>query len=272
MSRLPANITVSYGRLPGYPQERLSSQVIEAVDKLQCAWDDRVTLAKQLLGFTRGSVLYFPHKYDFGDDPISYIYCKSVSIDPLEDGYENGTYIKALLTVTYANLEYSIPDAGLITYVTESLEPASEFLTLNPTKLYWADGTLMSDGEAPTKIIRMIDWVYTIHFLYFIPAWVWTHPGTVNNANVYSRELNKLFTTGQLLCGNPSLSREITSEGTTAWTITVRLTFRETGWNLFPRPDKTTNNEMNFEPIYSDDGGANVVYPYGYSNFGNIIL
>ena len=68
------------------------------------------------------------------------------------------------------------------------------------------------------------------------------------------------------------MNREITSEGTTAWTITVRFTYRAEGWNYFPRPDQTTLNVIHFELLYSDEAGTNPVYPYASSNFGAAIL
>lgn len=272
-----SKITVEFARVPGYPKERITLHDIEVVDMLQCIWSDRITLAKQLLGFRIGDILYSPHEYNFGDEPIRSISCRDVSIEPLQIGIELSesgvTYVKARLSVVYNNLPYSEPETGVV-YVTESLEPAAEFITLNNEKLYWDDDDDVNVNEAPNKIIRMTDWVYTIHQIRTIPSWVWTHPGTVNDSSITSRELNRTFPTGTLLCGNPSLSREITSEGTTAWSITVRLTYKATLWNRFPRSDKTTDNVMQFDYMYKAKGGASGdrVEPYDSENFRDIII
>ena len=271
-------ITVSYDRVPGYPQETLSRQEAGAVDQLQCAWADRITLAKELLGYSIGGVLYTPHEFDFGDDPIDNIFCKAVDIEPMGGGGRavsldgSGNPLKAILTATYGLLDYSHPDEGTV-YVSESLEPAAEFLTLGEKDLWW-DNTQtesVTTSEVPGMIIRMIDWVYTIHFSAGIPDWVWTHPGTINNANVYSRELDKTFAAETLLCGNPSLSREVTFNGATAWTITARFTYRPETWNKFPHTD--TTGALAFDTIYDKTTPTGVAKEfYTPADFGSIVI
>jgi len=264
-----AILSIDYTREPGYPKERITRTEVEVVDMMQCAWADRITLTKELLGHTFAGILFSAHKYDFGDDKIGNIYCKDVSIIPRITINSSGEYITALLEVVYGNLGYSEPEQGVV-YVTESLEPASEFLTLSHEGLYWdvAQAEPLGDTDAPAVILRMIDWVYTLHFMSHIPSWVWSHPGTVNNATVYSRELNKYFPAYTLLCGNPTLSREVTSEGTTAWTITARFTYRYETWNKFPRT--TEAGALDFYPIYDKNGNAKAFYTA--TNFGSIVI
>lgn len=261
---------VTYDRLPGYPQERITKQSIEVMDRLQCDYGDRITLSKYLLGFTAGSVVQPPQEYDFGDDPILNIFCRDVQVDPLDD-----LKTKAVLDVTYGNLSYDQPDTGTV-YYTESLEPASEFLTLSVKNdadeaiLFWdnAQAEPLSDAEKPSKVIRMVDWVYTLHHLSYIPAFVFTHPGTINNASVYSRSLNATFAAGTLLCGNPTMSREISSEGITTWTITVRMTYKKETWQYFPR--STDTGDLVFGPLY--DTGGNLKGIYDFANFNSIVI
>jgi len=268
---MAAEITVSYERRPGYPQEDMSYKEATIIDKLICAYADRITLAKQLLGFRIGSIIYSPHEYDAGDEPLANLFAKDVHIDPIIGLDGEGSYTKAELTIRYQHFTYSLtPPEGETVYVSESLEPASEFLTLSHEGLYWdnAQAEPLDSTAAPAKIIRMMDWVYTIHQISSIPSWVWTHPGAVNAASTKSKELNKTFAAQTLLCGNPSLSREITSEGTTAWTITVRLTYRIDGWNKFPHTEE--NGALSMDTIYDGAGAAKTFY--ATANFGNIIL
>ncbi|KKM62176.1 hypothetical protein LCGC14_1524370, partial [marine sediment metagenome] len=75
-------ITVSYDRIPTYPKERITQGDIEIVDKLQCLWNDRIILAKELLGFIIGGVNYPAQEYDFGDEPIANVRCLDVTIEP----------------------------------------------------------------------------------------------------------------------------------------------------------------------------------------------
>lgn len=265
-------ITVAYERKPGFPKERITNRDIEVVDKLKCAYDDRITLVKELLGFTVGGTIQLAHEFDFGDDPIANIFCRDVQVEPLM-GLSGETYTHAWLTVTYENRTYDQPETGIV-YVTEAIEPASEFLTLPYEKVYWSDDVVINAGESPSKLMRMSDWVYTIHYAASIPSWVWTHPGTVNNATVYSRQFDRNFPAETLLCGNPSMAREITSEGTTAWTLTIRFTYKAEGWNKFPRTDKTTNKVLKFENIYKATGGADgdLILCYETSNFTSIVI
>ena len=268
-------ITVDYSRVPGYPQENVSRKGVTVVDKLQCDWADRITLAKELAGFLVGSVLHLPHEYDFGDEPINNIYVTDVHSEPIVAlDAATGDYPKALLTVNYGNLEYDVgeipAEAGSTVYVTESLESQTEFITLTHKGLAWDAGKTikLADTEAPSKLLHRIDWVYTIHQMLGIPAWLWTHPGTVNSAGVTSRELGKYFAAETLLFGNPSLSREVTSEGTTAWTITCRFSYQPDTWNKYPRT--ATGGTLANATVYDTAGAAKKFY--STSDFGSIVL
>ncbi len=266
------SISVDYERIPGYPKERLTNDAVEVEDLLQCDWNDRITLAKELLGFATSSFLAVPHEFNFGAHNIPNIFCVSASIEP-QGGISQttGAYTKARVSAIYRNLDYDVNapvETGTTLYVTEAIEPASEFLTLNNEKLFWQDGTPIDAAEAPTKVVRCVDWVYTVHHrLHSVPLWVFSLPGTVNSNTVYSYSFKLTFGAGTLLCGNPSLSREITTDGATAWTITVRFTFRYPGWNLFPRVTVASGYEMTWEYVYNASG---LLLPYASANFNPI--
>ncbi len=278
-------ITVDYSRVPGFPQEQLAREGIRVTDKLQCAWTDRVTLAKELLGFAVGGILHTPHQYDAGNDPLNNLYAMDVDIEPLIGlNQSTGEYTKAVLTVNYETPEYSIDDAGeseSTTYVTESLEPSTEFLTLDNTWLYWSDDTSLESSESPSVLIRMMDWVYQVHQVPSLPNNFFDYIGYVNSTNVYSRSFGRFFPVETLLYGNPSLHRTYTSEGISAWDVTYRFTYRNNGtfdspkgWNYFPRPDSIdASNAIVFEAVYKATGGAssNRVKPYPTAEFNNIV-
>ncbi len=165
------------------------------------------------------------------------------------------------------------PEKGSILYVSEELQPASEFLTLSEEKLFWTSGTPptnpVTSTEVPTYLLRMFDWVYTLHNVISLPAAVFTLPGYINDASVTSRDLGRVFAAGTLLCGNPSLNRQITSEGITAWTVTFRFTYKAEGWNNFPRLS-TNGTGITWGPVYASDGTRK--YPYTSANFGAIVI
>lgn len=268
---------VECSRVPGYPKEDLSLFNLTAVDVLQCAWGDRIKLAEALVGFKIGNTQYYPQEYNnYTTTPLVGLYVNNVKIEPVigvEVSSEPlGKYTKAQLTITYGTTTYEFPEPEEETYISESIEPAAEFLTLSEKGLYWGTGAnkvALEANEAPAKIIRLVDWVYTLHQVKTIPNWIWTLPGCINSGSVTSRRLNKTFAAETLLCGNPALSREVTSEGTKAWALTARMTYRPPGWNKWPRT-AATGGDLSFESIYDSAGTAKKFYET--ASFGSIVL
>jgi len=272
----PNNITVDYEEMNDSPRESLSHDRISATRTLKCAWTNRLQLAKELIGYTQvsgsDSILYQPHPYA----PLDNVVAVEVSISPFAGIIPDPTSVKdaeyrhAFLTVKYETPSYDLPTEGQQTYVTESLEPAAEFLTLTHDKLFWDTNgeTLIDSTEAPARVIRMLDWVYTINRISYLPSEVFDLPGCVNKYDIYSWSLNRWFAWETLLCGNPSLRRETTSEGTTAWTVTFRFTYRNAGtfasplgWNVFPRPGQAdAQGHIYYDSIKTESGNDILVY------------
>jgi len=264
-------ITVPYDRVPGYPREEFAPEGISVVDKFQCDYADRITLAREMLGFTVGSILHPPHEYDAVSERLRGVYAKKAEIEPHGGIDTNGDYSKAFVTIHYATTEYE--EVGTI-YVTEGIEPSAEFITLGRKGLYFGTGATKvsledANVEAPARILRTLDWIYTIHRAPYLPTAIWTHIGCVNNAWVYSGPLNKLFLAETLLCGNPSPEREFTNMGIPVWTITLRFSYRPEGWNKFPRTDNAGAGGVNFESITD---GTNAIPIYPLADFSQLIL
>lgn len=269
---VPANITIDYSERPGSPVEELTfSDGIRVIRTLRCAYEDRMTLARQLNGYVESGVLHLAHKYEprFSDVDLDYVYCQSVTIDPFEglskSGVTNGWYKYAKLTVNYGTIDRN--EVGT-TYVTETLQPASEFLTLDRT-LYWDSGQAeaVESSQSPGILISMTEWQYTVHGLEIPPAAVIDLPGKVNVATVYSEALDYTFPAGTLLCGNPTMTRQFTTFGTTSWTVTFRFMYRRYGWQFIPRPDGSGGVE--FVRLY--DSGGNTVPLYETGDFSVIV-
>ncbi|RLC38840.1 hypothetical protein DRH27_01270 [Candidatus Falkowbacteria bacterium] len=281
-------ITVAYKEMGDSPREYVRSGANGAVRDLECAWSDRFTLAKEMTGYYTQSIsvvdtvvnIYEPHHYPHTS--LQKLYAKEANISGIgkmigDDDFSTqavAKYTYAKVSVNYETAsEYGgteVEDA----LVTESLEPASEFLTMQTDNLGFSDGRALGAGEAPGKIVRMMDWVYTVHKLTKIPNGLLSLPGTVNDRRMYARTLDLYFPTGTLLFGNPSLSRDITAEGAEAWSVTVRMSYRPTGWNFFPRI-VTAGGDISWQRLYPVTnsvvvGGAINFYPL--ADFSSVIL
>jgi len=281
-------ITVDYEIERGSPVEHISHDGASVEVKYLCAWRDRITFVKEMLGYVTGSSLYLPDEYKGYDssERLYGLYAKAATIEPVGAiDQTTGNYTLARVTITYGKLDYDTPDTGEgpwppegtppeeMVFVSETLEPASEFMTLPRKGLYLGTGANKVslenlNLEPPAKIIRMVEWVYTIHQYNRIPEFFFTLPGKVNDGYVHSRSLDITFPAETLLCGNPTLKREITTLGKTTWTITLRFTHRNAGtfdspkgWNYFPRTDSLgASGEITWEQIYDGSGTAVKIY------------
>lgn len=262
-------VTVDYEERPTSPMESINYDGVAVTRILRCAWADRILLSKQLLGFTIEGVVNVPDKYDTGTDPLTNVYCTDVQINPILGlKSDTGSYQFAELHCTYTSVSYDVE-----TLVTESLEPSVQYLTLGETDLWWDNSqtTRVLSDETPARLLFNLDWVYTKHnWSYEIPATIFDMAGTVNSASCYSRALDWTFDVGTLLAGSPSLTREVTSEGTTAWTITFRFTWQPETWHKFPRVG--SNGDLTFVNIYDGTTPTGLVKQiYDTYNFNNWI-
>tara|TARA_R100000501_G_C2626414_1_gene120112 strand:- start:745 stop:1602 length:858 start_codon:yes stop_codon:yes gene_type:complete len=279
----PNLITVEYEEMFNSPEIAMSMDGLRATRVFKVAWANKIKFAKQLIGYvewiTATNVIHRPHTYDLGQDLQKLYAMEVLSIKGFGGLVESpsSTYVAqynyALLTVEYRSPEYNISNNPAIPLISESIEPVADFVTLNNEGLYWDNGQARKVGaiEAPSFIHRMFDWVYTFHHLSYIPTELILLIGNVNLYSVYSRSLNITFLPGTLLLGNPSLNREHTSIGLTAWSVTVRLTANEMGWNTYPEASNVdADGNMWWGPVYDDSG--QVIYPYQPADFSGVIL
>lgn len=285
---LDANITIDYEERPGSPMVNANWSNFTATRILRCAWEDRHTLAKELIGYLKNpSVRYLPHQYEaeLSNETIVGLYALNVRIEPFpREGLNQttGSYKYAKLTVDYGVPEYDLDNLPFTPFtntvlVSESLEPAAEFGTMTHKNLYWEDNTAIESTEVPGYLMPSADWVYTIHQLDAIPDAYFTHIGSVNNATVFSRQLNRSFATGCLLCRSPILSREISSLGNGLWKCSFRFSYRNNGtfaspkgWNYFPQLSKTGASVTWSRLCYDDSSSIKLVYPE--SDFSSIVI
>ncbi len=277
-------ISVEFTYVPGYPKETYSNSGGDSsvTAKYYCAWGDRLTFAKELLGYRAGIIRIPPTIYASGTGGL--LWAKTVDIEP-HGGLvqDTGEYVKAIVTCIYGVMPYNPlrPQIfnGYKVHVTETITPSTEFLTLGRSNIGWYDGTKIDEIEAPALIVRMFDWSYTIHNVPIEQrqqlAGLIDLTGKINSNACYSYLWQDSFLPGTLLAGNSQITHSLDPSGERTLEITMNYTFRATGWNKFPRVSKPdTNGNPTWEYIYTVSGGASVdiVYPYESADFSGFVL
>ena len=269
-------ITIAHTKAEGFPKERIGNVYsvgeTQVLERWYCAWDERIDLALELVGSVSGSTVTPPLEYTVSSS-LQKVYVTSVDIEPLGLDRDASplTPKKAALNITYGPLEYDVVMTPVGPYyVSESWEPAAEFITVSKKGLFWdsSQADPLVAGEEPGRLVRAGDWVYTIYGYSDVPDWVFTQVGTVNASSVTSGGLDKTFGAETLLCGNPTLTKRYDSGGIPKWEITTRLAYRPGTWNKFPRG--STSGALVMAVIY-DGAGAEKKF-YDSSDFGNIIV
>lgn len=216
--------------------------------KLRCAYNDRLSLADDLIdngvwpSFTSARV-------------------KSVAIEPdyakyTTDGQEC-IYTHAFVTPSYSS-------ADDVDVISESIEPTAEFRLLDHRLFRWSSGSgpLLNEKEAPGQIIRGFNLIRTLYRLPAVPTNLLTLPGTCNLATYESTLLGLTFAPETLLFTPAPITRTIKLSGSPGFNVTVKMTFKSSGWNRFWRQSTGT-----YENIYLAGGG--VYKPYTPADFSD---
>jgi hypothetical protein len=273
---MPTLRGIDYDIRPGYPKEYFGPDGAEITNKYICAWADRIALMEMILGWWRGGTFYPPHEYVAeGPAGVFKLYGDSCSINPIvATSSDTYSYPKAELTVIYRRKDYFYELEDKI-YFTERLEPASEFITLDRKGLYWGTGASAvriddENVEVPTKINRMVDWVFTLYNIRYITDSYFDMVGKVNSVAIKPRTLYLTFPIGTLLCSNPSADREFTRRVEPTWKVTFRFTYKNNGtiaapkgWNFFPRTDGGT---ISWERITDASSNVDIYDSYDFNS------
>ncbi len=222
-------VVVSYVEDHGSPREELGSNGFTAVRDLICAWSLRHTLAANLL---RGQgALYEPQ-------PLIPVRAIRVGIQPVP-AEQRGVGSVALYEKSRLTVEYGRPEKNTSLLISESLEPAVEYLTLDFEDFRWAaDATkTLQENEAPGKAHYSAYYVITRYEVAVIPLAVLNLMDTVNQYPVVAPTLGLTFGAETLLYSPPVMSRNITVDEIEAWNLTFRFAYKKTGWNVFFRQE-----------------------------------
>jgi hypothetical protein len=242
-------MTVAYAEELGSPTETRTNNGIEATRILRCDWSDRYDLEAEILA--AGGEQY-PFRSATG------LRARSIAIRPANgeilDASGDPTmasYQQALLTVAYRTPTTGDAEEVGDALISESLEPWTEFYTLDWSKFRWGatDGPPIKENEAPGRLVRGVDYIFTRHESATIPAAAFSLIGKVNVASVTATLLGVTFGAQTLLYKPPTLQRSITTDGAEAWKIIYRFSYRPEGWNRFWRPETAT-----FVQLYTASG------------------
>lgn len=258
-------MTITYNELEGSGKLTYRSEggvVGERVFEVD--WSDRLTFADELRGTVGQVIKTRPATFP----GLSWLYCVDVAVEGAGRVLGDSSviaYDKAKVTARYEPGEFDENDDRLL--VTESLEPSVEFLTMPSEGLFWdnAQEEPIAPEEAPGKLRRELDWVYTKHEVLSLPASTLSLLGYVNAASIKSPTLGLTFAAETLLYHIKPLIREITTEGVQAWTVTYVFSYNGAGWNKYVRAGSATPQTMY-------DGAGNEFKQYPTGDFRQIVL
>jgi hypothetical protein len=171
-------------------------------------------------------------------------------------------YIDALVSVGYSSGEET-------DFISESLEPTVEFVTLDYKNFRWgaANGDEVKEGEAPGKLVRSLSLVRTIYHLASIPTDVLDLVGSVNDTAYASTLLGLTFPAETMLFSPPSMDRTITTAGTKGWNLAMRWMYKPETWNKFWN---ARANPAAYQRMYTVDPGT-VYNSYPLEDHSNLL-
>ena len=238
------------------------------------AWADRLTFVRSMLGGPEGSdSTRLPQSFQGRGGTGA----TGVKITPMgrQITGDNGNlaWPHAVVSVTFGSLpveaiggDPSNPDDQ--TYIEERIAPFAEFLNAPADNLFWANADRVDpDVEVPARLDVGFDWVVTLRRQASIPYEVLTLLGKTNAQAVSSPTFEWSYEPETLLYREPDLSRTFTlnedgSLSTAGWDVTLKMSYRPSGWNKFFRKGKAEPEEM-----YTTKVGSERFKPYATADF-----
>ena len=225
-------VSVNHYEMTNWPKEgyRLGGGFI-AERRLKCAWTDRDTLAREILGET--------YPYNSIGAMAMEAYPEPIKGEALAVGAsaDMSSYAEAVVVVKYSTQGASEVVSGNL--ISEWLETSIDFKTLDHRGLQWGVGggaEALFPAEAPGRIEPTIDYVLLYHELSAVPSSVVTHTGLVNASAVTAYLMGLTFAPETLLYLGAQVGRSITTAGSTGFSVKHRFRFKGNdghGWNWF---------------------------------------
>lgn len=277
---LPFSTNVTYKEMER--RESIALGEDAGVRKLRCAWGDRITLARDLVGsITSVGDLQYVVKQPAPHPAIPGIVAIKVDIEGsgIPDGgvYADTSVIEhtdAVLSVQYGASKVTTGggDDPSVVLGDERISGEANFLQLPGEKVFWdaSQEDPLDNVDAPT-ILQVVDnWDVTLEALPQVPAGIWNLRGYVNSDSVVSARWGKTFEPETLLLADAMLSSKIVSDGSRSYDVQIRMSYRPTGWNkFFRRGGDPSNPGTSYKPIY--DGSGAVIKPYPVGSFSALL-
>lgn len=251
-------ITVDWEELSNSPVEQQDDDgALTATRYMACAWDDRATLRRELLGL--GAIYQPPLSYPTDDRAR----VRGVRVEPLTNlsllSTGLASYEKARLTVEYATRNEDVRDDVLVEI---ELTPSVEFLTATGLGLYWDASQaepVHETFEAPAIQLRTVDLNVTKHNLSALPAGILSKAGSVNDAAIdlviAGNTVDTLDAETVLYHGGrPRIGLD--ANGVARISASFSFTIRPGGWNRWP---KRGDDEL--QVLYDGAGARWRAYP-----------
>jgi len=270
---IPEPITIEFEELEGSPHsEKFDRYGFSAIQEFKCAWDERHTLAKEMIGGrlvtrTVSGVITtyivpgqeYPH---YGYAKVYMVEMKPFWTDMTDSTETEAVYGFAHLTIYYKTPDYSDPNNPELVS-TERVEPSAQVLNLDGAGLFWdvtpgAEKPIAAD-EAPGLIVRMEDWIYTKYNEGKIDPTIFDKVGYTNSTPVTSLTYKRTFAPDTLMFLGPEPTEERTSDGDRKFTTSYRFTFNPWGWNKLPR--RMPSGVIQFQYALNASGVPVVFYP-----------
>lgn len=256
----PNQITVDHEELNLSPREDFTARGLVATRKLRCPWDDRFTLARDLMGFSFASgedVIYrLPHLYPGTNNTTA----RTVRVAPFHDSLvaddpegRIARYDHAELTVQYESGAGGDggQTPGVEVFIEEDFSSESEYLVFERTVALDDSG---SGGEQlertlVTRLVTLLNWRVTQRIVPFIPQAALLLAGHANEAPVVARTTGIVFPAETLLYNGFQSRRNTLSDGTVTLDLAYDFAYKPTGWNNFWVPGLDDE-----QPMFDDNG------------------
>lgn len=154
-----------------------------------------------------------------------FLFAKTVQITPVGEYVRNGQ----AMAYQYAQLTVSYQKRPTGAY-TENITHECQMISLPPYMFRWQDGSMLAEGEEPSRQMRLQKITHTYDHLRSIPGWVGMDTGKVNSDSITtSQGWTCPAETLLYMGGETSISYDYT--GTDGWQLTTSFSYNPGGWN-----------------------------------------
>jgi len=227
----------AYYEVEGWPRTKNTEDGAYAQRKLECAWDDRITVATEIDAYP---ARIFP--YGNSGAQIS-----QIAIIPAPKSKMGGTDDIASYDTAHLIVDYSTNAASTAKLISEGFSPSTVAMKYGHKGLMWEDETVLIDGESIVAIRGSMNYFLRYYRAAYVPASI-GYAGYINNNNFWTKTLGLVFYPGALVYRGPKVVRTQTVSGVTMFDITHTFGYSPNGWNYSWR-NETSQYEIPYDKV-----------------------